>query len=229
MTDTNLERAKNELRQTLNEHFDQVDTTLAHALDDILIALCRLIESPKPTLPEHMLGLWAQHPEYGRVLVIDDRPDEYWEVIVAVRKAEHPTGAARKAVHVSELTFPHQVTKEELPTETEFNTLLWGSGGLTIHDKEDGQEVGIGRDDLAQLGYAMLAYAGETQPTPEYVETEEEYEALPTGSIVAQRSSLPWSKSGEDNWIETVTFGQAPCKSSEIAGVRRRVLRRGWG
>lgn len=224
MTDTNLERAKNELRQTLNEHFDQVDTTLAHALDDILIALYRLIESPKPTLPEHMLGLWATHPEYGRVLVAFDRPDEDGYVIVAVRTAENPTGAARKVVPVSNLTFPEQVTKGELPTETEFNTLLWGTGGLTIHDKEDGQEVGIGRDEVAQLAYAMLAYAGEPHPAPEYVETEEEYEALPTGSIAADPGKPPLLKNN-NMWeqIGGLYF------NSELAGERRRVLRRGWG
>lgn len=268
--------------------------------DGLLAALEAML--PKPTCPEHMLGLWAQHPEHGRVLVTYDRPDEDGDVIVAVRMAEHRGGVAKKAVTVSELTFPHQVTKGELPTETEYNTLSWWDNGLTIRDKEDGQEVGIYDKEIAQLAYAMLAYAGDQQPNPatrpedvpvgeawlvnvddgtrraervvalkvdhgtwrtgedavqivdfwwnnhevtlitpltpgptttepEFVETEEEYEALPEGSIVGdylapskRKTETLWQKMPSGHWWRV-----GMDYSANLAGERRRVLRRGWG
>lgn len=158
---------------------DTIKDLLAMSNPDLRAKLEAML--PKPAYPEHMLGLWAQHPEHGDVVCFSDNPNEAECVLIRWRSDQSPIGVTGELVHVSELTFPHQVTKGELPTETEFNTLLWGSGGLTIRDREDGQEVGIGRDELAQLGYAMLAYAGEPQPAPEFVETEEEYEALPPG------------------------------------------------
>lgn len=182
---------------------------------------------PKPTFPEHMMGLWATHPKYGEVVCIWDTPHRDGDMKVSWRNNESPVGSVVDYVPVSELTFPHQATEGELPTETEFNTLLWGTGGLTIHDKEDGQEVGIGRDELAQLGYAMLAYAGEPQPAPEFVETEEEYEALPKGAIVADDMGFPLIKRDMEAWYEPGST--RAYSNSNMSYSRRRVYRRGWG
>lgn len=61
------------------------------------------------------------------------------------------------------------------------------------------------------------------QDTPETVTTEEEYEALPEGSVIVSRGGSPWTR-GVYGW----TSGGSSSTTAELAGTTRRVLRRGW-
>ena len=71
----------------------------------------------------------------------------------------------------------------------------------------------------------LIAPLAPVRPTePETVTTEEEYMALPAGSIVAGKDDHPFTKH-TGVW----TGPAAGRSSSEMAGKTRRVLRWGWG
>lgn len=63
----------------------------------------------------------------------------------------------------------------------------------------------------------------ERDAKPETVTTEEEYAALPEGSIVAFTGGNPWFKDSDGKW------GDGPSSVASIACIPRQVLRRGWG
>lgn len=79
--------------------------------DDLRAALEAML--PKPTHPEHMLGLWAKHPEYGDVVCAWDKPSPQGSVLTARRDVDDFCGASVSYLHVSELTFPEQTTRPE--------------------------------------------------------------------------------------------------------------------
>jgi hypothetical protein len=60
--------------------------------------------------------------------------------------------------------------------------------------------------------------------------TEAEYEALPTGSLVASRrtQSTSWTKRGDNDWTSSSSVG-ARYADADIWGITRQVLRHGWG
>ena len=86
----------------IKELLKKNDTELRAALEAML---------PKP-YPEHLLGRWAKHPEFGDVFICDDVPIESC-VVVVCRDSEKAAGSSRKHVPVSSLTFPHMATKPE--------------------------------------------------------------------------------------------------------------------
>lgn len=63
---------------------------------------------PKPDFPEDMLGMWAEHPKHGRVLVCDLKPDGDGEVEIKFRDDDEFTGVSQKWVDPSTLSFPEQ-------------------------------------------------------------------------------------------------------------------------
>lgn len=201
---------------------------------------------PKPTYPEHMLGLWAQHPEHGRVLVTEDCPDDDGVVRVAWVVAENVRVTNWEYTNVSELTFQHQVTRpEDVPVGEAW--LVDVRDGYCSYTRvvalklEDGEWRTIGAqtpdecvwtaNEVTLIAPLVPATPGPTTTEPEYVETEEEYEALPTGSIVGdylapnkRKPEVLWQKLPDGRWW-SVNREYTVNLTSE----RRPVIRRGWG
>lgn len=93
-----------DVREVIDRHsWADENTDCKSVLDDVLRDLRNLL--PRDC-PEDMLGLWATHPEYGRVLVCSTRPYQDGEVIIAYRDDDVPTGTAQECVDHSSLTFP---------------------------------------------------------------------------------------------------------------------------
>lgn len=67
--------------------------------------------------PESLFGRWATHPEYGRVLTIDDKQDRAGKVCVARLSGGDPGGAERRLVPFDSLEFD----PDELVTEQDFH------------------------------------------------------------------------------------------------------------
>lgn len=194
---------------------------------------------PKPTYPEHMLGLWAQHPEYGRVLVIDDRPDEDGEVTVSLQMEERTNEVSWGSVPVSELTFPHHVTRPEDVPEGEA-WIVNVEGGVksytrivALKDERNywrtagAKTPGYRFWDDSEVTLITPLVPARPAPAVEWVETEEEYEALPPGSIVADDMDFPLIKRDTELWYES--GGTRSYSNFDMSYSRRRVYRRGWG
>lgn len=60
---------------------------------------------------------------------------------------------------------------------------------------------------------------------PETLETLEDYENAPQGTIVALADSPPWSKTPSGGWRQAGDYRTSP----EMVGVKRKMLRWGWG
>lgn len=74
-------------------------TGLIHDLRDLL---------PKPDYPEDMLGMWAEHPVHGRVLVCSAKPNKYKKVGIVIRDDDELTGVAHTWVVYTTLSFLEQ-------------------------------------------------------------------------------------------------------------------------
>lgn len=69
----------------------------------------------------------------------------------------------------------------------------------------------------------------DTEPAPahpEFLETEEDYENAPEGTIVACANNLPWHKF-DSEWSSKATYGKEGARI--MSNLTRRVLRWGWG
>lgn len=64
------------------------------------------------------------------------------------------------------------------------------------------------------------------QPSARSVKTEEDYDSLPEGSIVAADSDKPWVRLGDRFWGSYGPFGGVP--TADMVGVTGVVLREGW-
>lgn len=201
---------------------------------------------PKPAYPEHLLGVWATHPERGEVLCVDDKPDGAGDVKVYWRDERSIVGAYEEYVPVSSLTFSHQVTKpEDVPVgEAWLVNVTDGkdSGERVVALKCDVNEwhtgMGLVNDthwwlnDKVTLVEPLVPAT--PAPEPEHVETEEEYNALPHGSIVVGPGMLPWIKM-EGGWTRPNTTAYwsnrelARGLARGLAVERHEVLRKGWG
>ena len=60
---------------------------------------------------------------------------------------------------------------------------------------------------------------------PDVLETVEDYEDAPQGTIVALADSPPWSKTPSGGWRQAGDYRTSP----EMVGVKRKMLRWGWG
>ena len=214
------------------------DTELRAALDAML---------PKPTHPEHMLGVWAKHPEYGDVLIGDDVPIESC-VVVIVRDSEKAAGSSRKHVALSSLTFPEQATRPgDVPVGEAWlvNVNDGNDSGkrvvaLKFYDDHwytaDGvvdRETWWVDDEVTLIAPLVPARPApepqsEPEPEPEHprtLVTLEDYENVPEGTVVAEPGWHAWIKVFNGRW----RLGDSWCTSREIANTERQVLRKGWG
>lgn len=112
------------------------DTDCKSVLDDVLRDLRNLL--PRD-YPEDMLGMWATHPGYGRVLVIRAKPDGEGEVAIAYRDDCARTGVWHTWVDPSTLSFPEQhpetlTTLEDYANAPEGTIVAEDNGAPLIQD-----------------------------------------------------------------------------------------------
>ena len=60
---------------------------------------------------------------------------------------------------------------------------------------------------------------------PEFLETEEDYENAPVGTVAIHEGGYPWTRI-MDSWV---AYSRHNCSHSDMAGAPRRVLRLGMG
>ena len=189
----------------------------------------------KPTKPTMgLFGRWAKHPGYGDVLITVDKPAGDGFVWFAFRE-DGKRGQLTSKSHIARLTFPEETIRpEDVPVGEAWlvniddgDTRAYGVVALKTED--DGNwctrelnDYCTWYDDEITL-VSPLVPARPTEPVT--VTTEEEYAALPAGSIVSDTNMQPWMKTStggltQGAYIRTVT---------DLAGTPRRVLRRGWG
>ncbi|MGJ4094740.1 hypothetical protein [Corynebacterium macclintockiae] len=203
-----------ELKQQAKELANQIDQ-----LEDQL-------NNTKPTT--ELLGRWATNSYGKQVLITTDRPVDGWIETTYV----NPDGTTReKAEQFDSLTFPEQTTRpQDVPAgeawlidadDGDYSTTntpalkidegLWTSRGLSEWT-----------DDEVELITPLIPAL--PQDMPEAVTTEEEYGALPEGSVVA--------KPGEDPWTHKPYVWEqrgAITDDMMLSGTTRQVLRHGWG
>lgn len=194
----------------------------------------------KPTKPTtDFLGRWAKHPAYGDVVIVDNVTINSY-VMVMCRDILNAAGTSRKHVKLSDLMFPEETTRpEDVPvgeawlvnaddryqsaegvTAFKINDTSWVTGdnnGIIETEWENGE--------LELITPLILARPQDADrgKSPETVTTEEEYAALPEGSIVAFTGGNPWLKDSDGKWED------GPSSVTSIAYIPRQVLRRGWG
>lgn len=211
---TNNRKRLEELRQEAKTIAEQIE---------------QLEEQINNTIPTSgLLGRWATNSYGKQVLITADSPCGDWIETTYVTA----DGSSCESVEwIDDLTFPEQTTRpEDVPvgeawlvdaqdrvrTEKDVVALktkddLWTSSGFLEWT-----------DDEVELITPLIP--ARPHDTLETVTTEEEYEALPEGSVVA--------KPGENPLTHTPYVGvQAGDTTNDmaLAGTTRHVLRRGWG
>ena len=194
----------------------------------------------KPTKPTTgLFGRWAKHPTFGDVLVISQHPDELNMMSIAYLSDNWSGGAMDNHVELRELTFPEETTRpEDVPvgeawivtvddgeetvegiTAFKMSDIIWVSGvnWETAEMWWENDEVVL----ISPLTPARPLDTGRGK-SPETVTTEEEYEALPAGSIVAGSRRSPFRKTTDGRWVHGDDL-------VNVAGSPRYVLRYGWG
>lgn len=209
------QRRMEELKQRAKELAEQID---------------QLEEQINNVLPiTGLLGLWATNRYGKQVLITTDRPVGGWIETAYVK----PDGATReKAEEFAHLTFPEQTTRPEdvpvgeawLVNAQDSTHTRHGAAALKI-----GEDLWVSGDHLEwtdeEVELITPLIPARPQDTPETVTTEEEYGALPEGSVVAKNEERAWTLMG-GKW-HTGTFNAASHLGME--GTTRHVLRRGWG
>lgn len=206
-------------------------------IDALREAGVQIGEKPvKPTTG--LFGRWAKHKSSVDVLIVTDRPeviDDDLRVRVFPGRENGESGSFW--VLLSDLAFPEETTRpEDVPV---------GEAWLVNVDDEEASAEGVvalkrtktywnteivsgnagSTGDWLNGEVTLIAPLAPVRPTePETVTTEEEYMALPAGSIVAGKDDHPFTKH-TGVWIGPA----AGRSSSEMAGKTRRVLRWGWG
>ncbi|MGJ4126736.1 hypothetical protein [Corynebacterium macclintockiae] len=207
------------------EELQQQAKELAEQIEQLKAEGAREVKQPR----DNLLGRWARHEEYGHVLIACQHADERGGLFVAYPDDGFPDGADGRYANQRELTFPEQTTRpQDVPvgeawlvdaqdrvrTEKDVVALktkddLWTSSGFLEWT-----------DDEVELITPLIP--ARPHDTPETVTTEEEYGALPEGSIVA--------KPGEDPWTHKPYVWEqrgAITDDMMLSGTTRHVLR--WG
>lgn len=205
---------------------------LAKALAEQIERLEDQINNAEPTTG--LLGRWATHPEYGDVLIADDKSHNGLIQIVYLSSISR-NGTYSRTVNIDTLTFPDQTTRpQDVPVgeawlvnvddgddrRTNTPALKEWPGVWTTGENHKGARA---RSDN-EITLITPLIPARPQDTPETVTTEEEYESLPEGSIVALPEGSPYIHKGyiwetEDDLADP----------AEMAGETRHILRRGWG
>lgn len=181
-----------------------------------------------------LLGRWAKHPQYGDVLITMDRPLDSRGIRIVCLSDNMEGGVVYRLVNIDDLDFPDQTTRpQDVPV-----------GEAWLVDADDGDSITTNAPAIKQC--SGLWRTGENNKkgefvwtdhevtlitpliparphgNPETVTTEEEYEALPQGSVVAESGRMPWVYL-PNLWI----CRDNPATTAEMAGTTRHVLR--WG
>lgn len=191
-------------------------------------------------LTTNLLGRWAKDKNGVDVLITSNHPTPDGKVWVSVEFAESLDGTKDKEYSLSDLMFPEETTRpEDVPA---------GEAWLANIDdgKNSAQSVAAIKAKgncwrTAPINGTSLWYDTEvtlvsplvparpidTHREPETVTTEEEYAALPAGTIVAEPHGYPFLRRGigaAGIWVDdddTYTH-------LGMARTERQVLRRGW-
>ncbi|MGJ4079222.1 hypothetical protein [Corynebacterium macclintockiae] len=209
------------------EELQQQAKELAERIEQLKAEGAREVKQPR----DNLLGRWARHEEYGHVLIACQHADERGGLFVAYPDDGFPDGADGRYANQRELTFPEQTTRpQDVPvgeawlvdaqdrvrTEKDVVALktkddLWTSSGFLEWT-----------DDEVELITPLIPAL--PHDTPETVTTEDDYGALPEGSIVAKPGGNPWVRMPY-MWVQRADGAD----NSEMAGRTRHVLRYGWG
>lgn len=210
-----------ELRQqakTLAEQIEQLEDQLNNA---------------QPTTG--LLGRWATHPEYGDVLIAGDKSDNGLIQIVYLSSIAI-NGTYSRTVNIDDLTFPDQATRpQDVPVGTawlvdahnghdhhlntpalKINPNLWVTPARETADENEWHNW--------EITLIAPLIPARPQDAPETVTTENEYESLPVGSVVAAWNGIPWVRRTHA-WV---SVGNS-LTTSEMTETTRYILRRGWG
>lgn len=218
-------------QETLRELEKQLDR-----LAEKITTLKLEIEAHKPTTG--LLGRWATHPEYGDVLITGDKSDNGLIQIVYLSSIAI-NGTYSRTVNIDYLEFPDQITRpQDVPVgeawlvdahngfDTQPNTpaLKIAPGLWATPTRETADESEWHNHEITLVTPLIPA---RPHDIPETVTTEEEYEALPEGTIVAENNGAPWQKLKSGEWISHIFPENRP--NDLMDGLACRILRRGWG
>lgn len=202
----------------------------AKELEEKIDQLEEQLNNAEPTTG--LLGQWATNRHGKQVLITTDRPVDGWIETTFVS----PDGTtSEKAEQFDSLTCPEQTTRpEDVPVGEAW--LVDAHNGFDTQPHTPALKIAPGlwvtptretADESEWHNYEVTLITplipARPQDTPETVTTEEEYEALPEGSVIVSRGGSPWTR-GVYGW----TSGGSSSTTAELAGTTRRVLRRGW-
>ncbi|MGJ4082043.1 hypothetical protein ACN4DI_01920 [Corynebacterium macclintockiae] len=214
------------------EELQQQAKELAERIEQLKAEGAREVKQPR----DNLLGRWARHEEYGHVLIACQHADERGGLFVAYPDDGFPDGADGRYANQRELTFPEQTTRpQDVPVgeawlvdadagdaSTTNTPAVKESTGLWITGENNEGGVRAWSDNEVTLITPLIP--AHPQDTPETVTTEDEYAALPEGSVVA--------KPGEEPWVHLPhVWAQEGAATDDLvlAGTVRHVLRYGWG
>lgn len=189
------------------------------------------INSARPT--SGLLGRWATNRDGKQVLITTDRPVDGWIETTYV----NPDGTTReKAEQLDSLSFPDQATRPQdvpvgeawLVNAADEDHRLDNIAALKVYEdmwETGGRDGGLSMEwDDNEVELITPLIPARPQDTPETVTTEEEYEALPEGSIVAEPGRQTWTR-----LLHMWAQGGYTKNDYGLSGITRHVLRRGWG
>ncbi|MDK8889870.1 hypothetical protein QQA05_00375 [Corynebacterium macclintockiae] len=206
----------------------------AKALAEQIEQLEDQINNAQPTTG--LLGRWAKHPQYGDVLITMDRPLDSRAIGIMFLSANMEGGVAYRRVNIDDLDFPDQTTRpQDVPVGEAW--LVDATDGYSNQHNTPALKIGASlwvtpiqgtNDENEWHNYEITLITplipARPQGTPETVTTEEEYESLPVGSVVAAWKGIPWVRRTHA-WV---SVGNS-LTTSEMTETTRYILRRGWG
>lgn len=218
-------------QQRLEELRQQIKA-LAEQIEQLKAEEAREAKQPR----DNLLGRWARHEEYGHVLIACQHADERGGLFVAYPDDGFPDGADGRYANQRELTFPEQTVRpEDVPVGEAW--LVDATDGYSNQHNTPALKIGASlwvtpiqgtNDESEWHNYEITLITplipARPQDTPETVTMEDEYAALPEGSVVA--------KPGEEPWVHlSHVWAQEGAATDDLvlAGTVRHVLRYGWG
>lgn len=199
-------------------------------LQDRVKQLQEQINNTQPTTG--LLGRWAIHPEYGDVLIAEDRASDRGGVYIVYPSDDTICGALDDLVPISDLTFPEQTTRPQDVSVGEAWLINAQDSTYASHDVaalKIGEDLWVSgdyfewTDDEVELIAPLIPTRSldtDRGGLPETVTTEEEYEALPEGSVVAEPGRQPWTHLPH-SWAQWAQGGNT---TSNYGGVRDHAL-----
>lgn len=199
----------------------------AKALAEQIEQLEGQINSARPT--SGLLGRWATNHHGKQVLIIADKPVGGW-IETAYATADGTT--YEQAEDIDDLEFPDQTTRPQdvpvgeawLVNAEDRTHTRHGVAALKIE-----KDIWVSRDRLEWIDNEVELITplipARPHDVPETVTTEEEYGALPDGSIVAENNVRAFTLN-DGKWYAA---SLSAFSHKRMAGHSRHVLRLGWG